>query len=315
VILTGQQRKILREGIIQAYQNPDDLKILLSEEMDEQFSEICKGDDYNAKIYSLIEYFQNNGRLEEFIREILNRRPSSPYLIKVKGEFKNIFNSDLSLPHNKICQNMTATCQKKLEPISAMSNTSAITKANFSKVSETDKQLNSGCNNALENLSNKTKEKKAVPYKVIILRGNLDEVDEATIEAMVELLRQEGKDVSIGVKRIKQGSIKIIIQGTKEGLEGIQKLFDSGRLEKIRGFEVLEVRNLNQIEQEEIGAKSSIKEEESSQYYDNLDSSFNIERLIAIGRIALRRKRGTFFGKKKPNFGKKKTKMKKVRQL
>jgi hypothetical protein len=34
--LEGGQRKILREGIIGAYPNPDDLKILLSEQMNVQ---------------------------------------------------------------------------------------------------------------------------------------------------------------------------------------------------------------------------------------------------------------------------------------
>jgi hypothetical protein len=50
LILTRQQRKILREAILGAYPNPDDLQILLSEEMDVQLGVITWGDAYNVKV-------------------------------------------------------------------------------------------------------------------------------------------------------------------------------------------------------------------------------------------------------------------------
>jgi len=40
VTLTGQQRRVLREAILSAYPNPDDLQILLSEQMDMQLGAI-----------------------------------------------------------------------------------------------------------------------------------------------------------------------------------------------------------------------------------------------------------------------------------
>ena len=260
MILTGQQRKILREGILGAYPNPDDLKILLSEQMDVQLGAIALEEAYNNKVFSLIQDFEANGKIEQFIRVVVDDKPNSPHLDAIKNNFNSILEQDLSLLSPKNGSNMTAICQEKLEHVSAASNTSVITKANSSKVSETDQQLNSNCNNVFQ-------------YKVIIIKGNLDEVDEATIKAIVELLRQEGRDVSIGVKSIEQGSIKITIKGTEKGLERIQKLFDSGKLKNLSVFEVLEVRNLSKAEQEKIPAKS-IEQEESSQYYDNSDNCY-----------------------------------------
>jgi len=91
--LTGTQRKILREGIIGAYPNPDDLKILLSEQMDVQLGAIARGDAYNAKVFSLIQDFEADGRIEEFIRVVVVDKPNSPYLKTIK-EFSGTLGED-----------------------------------------------------------------------------------------------------------------------------------------------------------------------------------------------------------------------------
>jgi hypothetical protein len=95
--LTGQQRKILREGILGAYPNPDDLAILLSEQMDVQLGAIARGDVYNAKVFSLIQHFEAYGRIKEFIRAVVEDKPKSPYLIAVKSEFASSHKIDFSL--------------------------------------------------------------------------------------------------------------------------------------------------------------------------------------------------------------------------
>jgi hypothetical protein len=50
MILTGQQREILKEGILGAYPTEDELKILLSEKMDLRYSAIAKGEDYISRV-------------------------------------------------------------------------------------------------------------------------------------------------------------------------------------------------------------------------------------------------------------------------
>ena len=85
--LTGTQRKILREGIIGAYPNPDDLKILISEQMDVQLGAIVSDGAYKTKVFELIQDFEANGRIGEFIRVVVNDNPNSPYLEAILKEF------------------------------------------------------------------------------------------------------------------------------------------------------------------------------------------------------------------------------------
>ena len=92
--MTGQHRKILREAILGAYPNPDDLQILLSEQMDVEFSAIARGDAYNNKVFALIQDFEADGRIEKFIRAVVNDKPTSPYLAAIKNEFANLLDQD-----------------------------------------------------------------------------------------------------------------------------------------------------------------------------------------------------------------------------
>ena len=52
--LNGQQRTILREGILGAYPSEDELKILLLEKMNLNLEEFNRGESYNPKISNLI---------------------------------------------------------------------------------------------------------------------------------------------------------------------------------------------------------------------------------------------------------------------
>ncbi len=88
--LTKEQRKMLREGVIGAYPNPNDLKILLSDQMDVQLGAIARGDAYNDRVFSLIQDFEAEGRIEEFIRVVVDDNPNSPFLSAIIKEFAGI---------------------------------------------------------------------------------------------------------------------------------------------------------------------------------------------------------------------------------
>ena len=112
--LTGPQKKILREGIVGAYPNPDNLWMLLAEQMDVQVGAIARGDAYNAKVFSLIQDFEADGRIEEFIRVVVEDKPESPYLESIKKEFAGILGEDNtdkkinSSPPKEIMENRTS---------------------------------------------------------------------------------------------------------------------------------------------------------------------------------------------------------------
>jgi hypothetical protein len=92
--LSGRQKEILREGIISAYPNQDDLKMLLSEQMDVQLDAIAQGNRYQNQVFNLIQHFEAHGRIEEFIRVVVADIPNSPFLSPIKKEFASILGKD-----------------------------------------------------------------------------------------------------------------------------------------------------------------------------------------------------------------------------
>ena len=90
MILTGQQRGILKEGILGAYPNEDEFSILLSEKMDLSYSAIARGNDYTSRVAYLVKTLQADGRVGELIKVIVEKKPNSPYLKQVKTEFENV---------------------------------------------------------------------------------------------------------------------------------------------------------------------------------------------------------------------------------
>jgi glutaredoxin-related protein len=91
--LTGQQKEILKEGILEAYAE-DELKILLSEKMDLNYGSIARGDDYTSKVANLIEKLEADGKAAEFIRVIVEKKPNSPHLEEIRKEFKKFSNQE-----------------------------------------------------------------------------------------------------------------------------------------------------------------------------------------------------------------------------
>jgi hypothetical protein len=86
MILTGQQRRILKEGILGAYPNEDELSILLSEKMDVRYSAMARGEDYISRVAYLVEKLEADGVVERLIRVVVEKKPNSPYLTQVRSE-------------------------------------------------------------------------------------------------------------------------------------------------------------------------------------------------------------------------------------
>jgi len=88
--LTGEQKQFLRDRVISAYPNQDELTELLLVKMEVDFDAIARGNTNKLKILHLIVDFEAQGRLDQFIRTIINDRPNSPYLEEVKTNFSSI---------------------------------------------------------------------------------------------------------------------------------------------------------------------------------------------------------------------------------
>jgi hypothetical protein len=112
--LTGPQKEILMKGIVGAYPDPDNLWILLAVRMEVQVSAIARGDAYKNKVFALIQDFEAEGRIEEFIRVVVADKPNSPFLSPIKKEFADILGEDNtyekinSSPPKEIIENRTS---------------------------------------------------------------------------------------------------------------------------------------------------------------------------------------------------------------
>ena len=96
MLLTGQQKEILKEGILGAYPTEDELKILLSEKMNLRYGAMAKGEDYISRVAFLVEKLEADGAVEQLIRVVVEKKLNSPYLAKVKTEFRNTLTQSAS---------------------------------------------------------------------------------------------------------------------------------------------------------------------------------------------------------------------------
>ncbi|NEO54353.1 MAG: CHAT domain-containing protein [Okeania sp. SIO3B5] len=65
------------------------------------------------------------------------------------------------------------------------------------------------------------------------LSCNFDEIDDKKMESIINYCRRISGDSSLTLKRKERGSIKLIFEGSQEGMERIKALFDSGTLTAI----------------------------------------------------------------------------------
>ena len=69
--------------------------------------------------------------------------------------------------------------------------------------------------------------------KAFAISGKMGDLSSEELKAIVELLRQKTGDNSIDIAFSTDGSIKLVLNGTPEGLEKLQNLFDTGALTKV----------------------------------------------------------------------------------
>lgn len=74
-----------------------------------------------------------------------------------------------------------------------------------------------------------------------VLSGNVDEVDKETLETIVDHLRKITGDISLTLKEIQPGSIKLILEGSEEGFRLLAALLESGQLNQALGVPVEEI--------------------------------------------------------------------------
>ncbi|MEM7579537.1 MAG: effector-associated domain EAD1-containing protein [Cyanobacteria bacterium P01_A01_bin.80] len=88
-VLTGVQRKQLREAILGAFTDKSDLEIFL-DDIEISLDVIPKGNNDTQFVQNLIKWSENNNKLEELIEGLCEERPNNEELKKIKNKLFSI---------------------------------------------------------------------------------------------------------------------------------------------------------------------------------------------------------------------------------
>ncbi|WP_392530186.1 alr0857 family protein [Nostoc sp. C117] len=102
------------------------------------------------------------------------------------------------------------------------------------------------------------------------IAGSFDEVDHGKLKAILALLQKISGDATIEIIRVEEGSIRIILNGSDEGLERIKQLFESGELTEVLGTPV-EYVDLTELDEKSCLIRDIVQNGASSQNLSNAD--------------------------------------------
>lgn len=110
----------------------------------------------------------------------------------------------------------------------------------------------------------------------LVLKGDFDELNRDRLKAILVEIQQLAQDFSIEITQIKNGSIKIDLEGSLEALKRLQEILDSGEVTEISGFLVDSVDFLDntthkQVNRAETFHKASGSASTSSRIVNSLD--------------------------------------------
>lgn len=88
------------------------------------------------------------------------------------------------------------------------------------------------------------------------IAGTVDQVDQAKLTAILNLLRQITNDASVSIIDVQEGSIKLILTGTPEALKMVHSLYRSGELTEVEGIPIEYVNLL--VDESEIARNQNI---------------------------------------------------------
>ncbi len=71
---------------------------------------------------------------------------------------------------------------------------------------------------------------------------DIDTISTPHLIGILEELKERGNDITLKIRRIEQGTVTLVLEGSKEGLERLESLFKSGELTEILGVPVKDVR-------------------------------------------------------------------------
>lgn len=86
--LSGNERKKLRQAIISAYRSEADLQIMVDDELEENLNAIAGGGNLTQIVFSLIQWAESRGKLQQLILAAYETNSGNPDL---KQFYQSIF--------------------------------------------------------------------------------------------------------------------------------------------------------------------------------------------------------------------------------
>jgi uncharacterized protein YjbI with pentapeptide repeats/transcriptional regulator with XRE-family HTH domain len=93
---------------------------------------------------------------------------------------------------------------------------------------------------------------------IFILSGTIDTVNKAKLKAIEEHLRKISGDANLTFTDVEEGSIKITLEGSDDGIERLWELFESGELTEVLGIPVEDIQLLSDGLTQEDNEKSRL---------------------------------------------------------
>ncbi|WP_414622072.1 effector-associated domain EAD1-containing protein [Calothrix sp. CCY 0018] len=97
--LSGDELRKLRLAITSAYPSKGDLMIMAREKLEVNLDAVAGGKDYTEVVFSLIQWAESRGKLEQLIESLCKERPKNEVFKKIKYKlFPNLFDlTDIKL--------------------------------------------------------------------------------------------------------------------------------------------------------------------------------------------------------------------------
>jgi 3',5'-cyclic AMP phosphodiesterase CpdA len=167
--------------------------------MNVQLGVIARGDAYNAKVFALIQDFEADGRIEEFIRVVVKDKPRSPALEDVKKEFAGILGED---SHKEITDGDPKKENQELKP--TQNNKSLVPKMHILHLSDlhfgTPEQARLWSNQLVQDLRN---ELSILNLDALILSGDIaNQSTQGEYEAAQQFLNSFRQDFPLAAEQI-----------------------------------------------------------------------------------------------------------------
>lgn len=75
----------------------------------------------------------------------------------------------------------------------------------------------------------------------IKLSLTIEEIDEAALQKLLGDLQHQSGDVTLKITRVIEGSVILVLQGSRQGIGQLRRLFKNGQLKELSGIRVLDV--------------------------------------------------------------------------